>query len=446
MALDSPENTVSIVRYEEPLESVRKVVDLCKGLDHLPSNGQVFIKPNIVFWSRFGIFPAFGVITTSRVLEDMVILLKERGARKICIGEGITLPDQRDRETPAHAFETLGYNTLKKRYGVEVVNLFERPYEKVTFREGTTLNFSTDFLKADFLINLPVLKTHAQTMVTLGIKNIKGVIDINSRKKCHGADPEKNLHYMVAKLHEAAPPGFTLIDGIYSNERGPGFDGKIRRENLLIGSRDTLSADKVGARVLGYDPSEVPHLAQAARDMERPVDLSDTQVVGEAIETVTSKHQYSFPYTEDESQALPLPMKRMGIEGLSYRKYDLSMCTYCSLLNGMLLTAIAKAWEGKPWDEVEVLTGKMMKPTPGKKKTILVGKCIYQANKTDPNINELFAVKGCPPQPEQVVKAFNDAGIPIKPDVFEEKDRFPSLFMKKYEGKPEYDINLFRVK
>ncbi|MCF8127934.1 MAG: DUF362 domain-containing protein [Deltaproteobacteria bacterium] len=441
----SKKQSVSIVRYEKPIDSVRKAVDLSQGLDHLPPNASVFIKPNIVFWSRFGTFPAFGVITTSRILEDMVILLKERGVEKLVIGEGITLSDRKDRKTPAHAFETLGYNRMKQKYGVEAIDLFDRPYEKVTFDDGITLNFSADFVKADFLINLPVLKTHAQTMVSLGIKNLKGTLDINSRKKCHSADAKKDLHYMVSRLHEAAPPAFTLIDGIFTNERGPAFDGKVRRENLLIGSRDVLSADKVGARVLGYDPKEIPHLEHAARHMGRPIDLSDTRVVGEEIETVTSKHRFDFPYTPDESQALPLAMQRMGIQGLSYRKYDLSMCTYCSSLNGLLLTAIAQAWEGKPWDEVEVLTGKMMKPTPGKKKTILVGKCMYQANKDDPNINELFTVKGCPPTTAQVVKAFNDAGIPIKPDIFEAREQFPTLFMKRYEGKPEFDINLFRI-
>ena len=443
--MKSNKQIVSIIRYEKPLDSVRKAVDLSQGLDLLPSNASVFIKPNIVFWSRFGTFPAFGVITTSRILEDMVILLKERSVEKISIGEGITLSDRKDRETPAHAFETLGYNRMKQKYGVEAFDLFERPYEKVTFGDGTTLNFATDFLKADFLVNIPVLKTHAQTMVSLGIKNLKGTLDINSRKKCHSADPEKDLHYMVSKLQEAAPPGFTLIDGIYSNERGPAFDGKVRRENLLIGSRDVLSADKVGARVLGYDPSEIPHLVHAAENMTRPIDLSDTEVLGETIETVASKHRYDFPYTPDESQALPVPMQRMGIQGLSYRKYDLSMCTYCSSLNGILLTAISQAWEGKPWDDVEVLTGKMMKPTPGKKKTVLVGKCMYQANKDNPHINELFAVKGCPPSITQVVKVFNEAGIAIRPDIFEAREHFPSLFMKKYEGKPEFDIDLFRV-
>lgn len=446
MPTDSKKETVSIVRYEKPLDSVKKAVDLSQGLDHLPSNASVFIKPNIVFWSRFGLFPAYGVITTSRVIEDMVVLLKERGIEKICMGEGIVLFDPRDRETPAHAFETLGYNTMKRKYGIKVVNLFERPYEKITFRDGTTLNFSADFLKADFVINIPVLKTHAQTVVTLGIKNLKGTIDVNSRKKCHSADTEKDLHYMIARFQEILPTGFTLIDGIFTNERGPGIDGKIRRENLLIGSRDVLSADKVGAMVLGYDPSEVPYLVQTAHEAERPVDLSDTDVVGEKIEAVASRHHYAFPYTPDESQALPVPMKRMGIQGLSFRKYDLSMCTYCSLLNGMILTAISQAWQGNPWDDVEVLTGKSMAPTPGKKKTILIGKCIYQANKNHPNIKELFAVKGCPPSMAQIVEAFQKAGIPIRPDIFEAKEQFPSFFMKKYEGKPDFDMDLFRVK
>ncbi|MBW2709348.1 MAG: DUF362 domain-containing protein [Deltaproteobacteria bacterium] len=119
MPTDSKRQTVSIVRYEKPLDSVRKAVDLSRGLDHLPPNASVFIKPNIVFWSRGG--PFHGVITTSRVIEDMVVILKERGIEKICIDEGIVFFDPKDRKTPAHTFETLGYNTLKKRYGVSVV-------------------------------------------------------------------------------------------------------------------------------------------------------------------------------------------------------------------------------------------------------------------------------------------------------------------------------------
>jgi uncharacterized protein (DUF362 family) len=434
---------VAIVRYEKPLESVRKAVDLSKGLEGLPSHSKVFIKPNIVFWTKVSPFPKWGVITTSRVVQDMVSLLKERGINDITIGEGTVLFDPRDKETPAHAFETLGYNLLKKRFGVKVINVFERPFQKVDLGDGVELNFNADILDSDFVVNIPVLKTHAQTLVSLGIKNIKGMIDINSRKKCHSADPVRNLHYMVSKLANKLPPTFTILDGIYTNERGPSFDGKIRRSNLLVASTDVLSTDKVGAWILGYHTSDVPHLVYAAQERKRTQDLSDVEVVGEKLPDVSMRLEYSFGYNQTDT--LPLPMEKMGIKGLAYPKYDLTLCTYCSALTGIILTSIAFAWKGEPWDDVEVLTGKVMKPTPGRKKTILIGKCLYSANKNDPRIKEMISVKTCPPSPKAIVEALHQAGIEVNPAIFEHLEAAPGFFMGKYEGKPDFDESLFRI-
>lgn len=434
---------VSIVRYEEPVKSLRRVIELCGGLDHLPAKARVFIKPNIVFWSKSAAFPKWGVITTSRIVEDVVVLLKEQGIDDITIGEGTVTSRPNDFETPAHAFESLGYNTLKKRYGIKVYNIFERPFKKLDLGGKVSLDFNTDCLESDFVVNLPVLKTHAQAVVSLGIKNLKGLINVPSRKKCHNADPEKNLHYWIARLADKIPPSLTILDGIYTNERGPGIDGRMRRSNLLVASPDVLSADLVGSMVLGHDPVQVPHLVLAAQERKRPVDLSDIEVRGERIESVTSFHEYFFAYNEEES--LPLPMANMGIEGLAFKKYDLTMCTYCSGLTRLVLLALAKAWEGKPWDDVEILTGKAMKPTPGKKKTILLGKCMVQANKTDPLINHMIPVKGCPPSIEELVKAFRTARIPIDPAILENRDISLSFYMKRYAGKPEFDETFFRI-
>ena len=434
---------VAIVRYEKPLESVKKAVDLCGGLDHLPSRAKVFVKPNIVFWTRLTPFPKWGVITTSRVINDVVCLLKERGIDDITIGEGTVVYDPKDFETAAHAFETLGYGTLKSRYGVKSINMFERPFEKVDLGGGVKLAINTDILNSDFVVNVPVMKTHAQTMVSLGIKNIKGTIDINSRKKCHSADPEMDLHYMVSKLANKIPPSFTILDGIYTNERGPSFDGRIRRSNLLVASADVLSADKVGAAILGYQPAQVPHLVYAAKDMNRTSDLSDLEIVGETIENVAMKLEYAFAYTEDGT--LPAPMAKMGIKGLTYPKYDLSLCTYCSGITGAVLMAIAFAWKGQPWDDVEILSGKNMKPTPGRKNTILLGKCMYVANKNNPDLKNMIAVKTCPPAPEAVVKALRQAGIDVSPEILQARDKIAGIYMKRYEGKPEFDESLFRI-
>jgi hypothetical protein len=109
------------------------------------------------------------------------------------------------------------------------------------------------------------------------------------------------------------------------------------------------------------------------------------------------------------------------------------------------LTALAKAWKGWPWDEVEVLTGKAMKPSQGMKKTILLGKCMYEANKDDPRMNEMIAVKGCPPRPKKIVEAFNKAGIPLDPAFVENFEKFPGFFMRKYEGRPEFEEAFFKI-
>ena len=140
---------VAIVRFEKPLESVRSAVDLSHGLDDLPSKANVFIKPNIVFWTRTTPFPKWGVVTTSRVVEDMVILLKERGIDEITILEGIVTYDSKDTETPAHAFESLGYNVLKRRYGVKILNVLERSFKKLDLGAGVVLNFNEDILQSD---------------------------------------------------------------------------------------------------------------------------------------------------------------------------------------------------------------------------------------------------------------------------------------------------------
>ncbi|WP_372681564.1 DUF362 domain-containing protein, partial [Desulfosarcina sp.] len=357
----------------------------------------------------------------------------------ITIGEGMVTQNPKDGETPAHAFETLGYNTLRRRYGVKIINVFQRPFETVELGDGIALNFNTDILHSDLVVDLPAMKAHNLTVVSLGIKNLKGTIDIPSRKRCHNPDPVKNLDFMVARLADRLPPILTLIDGIYTLERGPGPDGIMRRSDILVASADILSADMVGAKLLGYEPSQVPHLAIAAANHRRPTDLSDVEVVGEPIETLASQHVYDFPYAIDKDGEMPMALAKQGIKGLFYRKYDDTMCTYCSQLNGLTLTAIRFAWKGQAWEPLEVLTGKRMEPAPGMRRTILLGKCMYQKHKNNPRINEMIAVKGCPPRPSDIVKALHQAGIDADPGLFDDIDQLPGFFMARYQNRPEFE-------
>lgn len=139
-------------------------------------------------------------------------------------------------------------------------------------------------------------------------------------------------------------------------------------------------------------------------------------------------------------------MAKKGMKGLFYRKYDSTMCTYCSGINGMVLSAINMAWDKKDFGHVEVLTGKKMAPAKGMEATVLLGKCMYQAHKNNPDIKQMIAVKGCPPALDDITAAFEKAGIPIEKSVFENADLVPGFFMKKVKGDLRFDDSFFRVK
>ncbi len=137
-------------------------------------------------------------------------------------------------------------------------------------------------------------------------------------------------------------------------------------------------------------------------------------------------------------------MEKMGIKGLSYPKYDTTICTYCSTLTGAILTSISLAWKGEAWPDVEVLTGKIMKPTPGKK-TILLGKCLYEANRHHPDFEKMVVIKTCPPSRKAIIEALQKVGIDINPAILDNIEKAPMFFMRKYEGRPEFDESFFRI-
>ncbi|MFC1671429.1 DUF362 domain-containing protein, partial [Spirochaetota bacterium] len=434
---------VSIVKYKENDNSVSKAVELSGAFNGLSGNEKVLIKPNIVMWTKSGVFPKWGVITTSTVIEEIVKTLMDYGIKHITIGEGIMGPTSGQSEVPGLAYENLGYNKLKERYGVRLIDFFDSPYEEVHIDNGIKLKVNRDTLNSDFIVNVPVLKTHAQAKVSLGIKNIKGTLDISSRKKCHSPDHDKDLNYMISQLHGILPPWCTIIDGIYSLERGPAPNGRARRTNLIIASSDFLSADLVGARLLGYNPSDVKSLVYTAENMGRPLDLSDVEIAGEKIEDVQSFHEYSIPYNEDET--MPLSLEKRGLKGISYRKHDPTLCTYCTFIYGSIMAAILFAWKGEPWDNVEVLSGKIMKSRGGFNKTILLGKCMCDLNMDCDRINEVIPVKGCPPKPEDAVKALHKAGIEIAPEILTNIEGGMGFLMMKYKDKPEFDESFYGI-
>ncbi len=433
---------VAIQKFKRNNNSVKKAVNNSNALEYLPKNPKVVIKPNIVIWIN-GPYPKWGVITTSTIMEETVILLKDYGVNDITIMEGSLQLRPGEKQIGQKAFAGLGYLKLKERYGVKLKDVWEQSFKKVEIEDGLYLNINADLIESDFLVNIPVLKTHAQVKVSLGIKNLKGFLDIRSRKKCHSADHEKDLEFMISRLPGLLPPSATIIDGIYTLERGPSFDGKPRKSDILIASANVVAADMAGAFILGHDPATISYLVRAAADYGLSTDLKGIKIQGETIKNTASYHKYDFPYNKDNT--LPVTMEKAGIKGLKFHKYDSTLCTYCSTMIGMLLTIIHMSYKGKPFDDVEFLTGKQMRPSPGMKKTILVGQCMCRLNKDYNGANELVMIKGCPPKPEEAALALKGIGVNIDPSYFTNFEMAGAFFMERFKNKTKFDESYYTI-
>ncbi len=79
---------VSVVKYEKPMESMKKAIELAGGIGKLSSDSKVVLKPNLVVWHEGINFPKYAVLTTSRMMEDMVMFLSDHGVKDISIVEG----------------------------------------------------------------------------------------------------------------------------------------------------------------------------------------------------------------------------------------------------------------------------------------------------------------------------------------------------------------------
>ena len=427
---------VSLVKFADQRANIRRAVEKCDGFKELTPEKKVLLKPNLVMWDEALPYPKFGVITTAVVVEEMVKLLKEHGCSDITIAEATTEDKDINSGTMA-AYRGMGYPYLEKKYGVKLCDLNRGPYEKIEF-DGFSLSIAAPVLEADFIINLPVLKTHNSTKVTLGFKNLKGCLARRSKVFCH--HPEIPLDRFIQRIGEKLAPALTLIDGIYALDRGPAVNGTAHRADLLIASRDMFAADVTGTMLLGMRPDEIGHLAEHARRHDLPLDGSNVEIKGEKLSDHVMPLRWDWGWLEDNSG--PTAFGRMGISGIYYPKYDDTICSGCSFLNNMLLILLLGAYTGEPFGNIEFLTGKVARSKGGFAKTFLFGNCIIRANRDNPLINEAVPIKGCPPRTEDIVRILNEHGINAD---FDDYVQYRASLAARYEGQPQFQEQHFTI-
>jgi len=135
--------------------------------------------------------------------------------------------------------------------------------------------------------------THSMAGVTLGIKNQWGYPIHEDRGKDHNF----NLHSKFVDVYEYIRPDITIIDGIEGTIHGhypptAWEDKLVKKFDILIGGRDTLAVDVVGARVFGLTLNEIPHLKIAYKRGLGEGDLSKINVFGKDLDEYKEKYEW----------------------------------------------------------------------------------------------------------------------------------------------------------
>jgi uncharacterized protein (DUF362 family) len=261
----------------EVFEMVKKSIDYLGGMGSIVKKGDtVALKPNVVTGELSG--P--GVTTDKRVVEALIRLCREAGASKVLIVEGAGYFTETNK-----ALELSGYVELAKKYGAVIVDVDKSPVVELKVPDALLIpkiKVCEAFMKADVRINVPVMKTHDQLKVTLGVKNLKGVLPKYMKRDFHKIGVVKG----ILDLNKAVHIDLTVLDAIVAMEGlGPSFGPKVEL-NTVMASKDVYSLDRVASRIMGFEPEELDYLveANAARiiNLGKPV-----EIVGEPLDSYT---------------------------------------------------------------------------------------------------------------------------------------------------------------
>jgi uncharacterized protein (DUF362 family)/NAD-dependent dihydropyrimidine dehydrogenase PreA subunit len=244
---------------DEVARSMALAVERAGGLPDIPPEGAL-VKANMLSPSE----PEKAVTTHPEILRAIVSEIRKTGDFPIHIADnpGYIFTDA------AALLKKTGIGGMAEEEGVAAGLLSDmgvREARADSFRALETARVSVRYLDAGFCVNAAKLKTHVETEISACVKNIFGVADIGTRKKCHGSSSQKRLADAIVDLYSIRPPEFNVLDAVVGMEGDGPSHGRPRRIGYIAASRNALAADWAAAAMMGYgDPRCVPLMASAA--------------------------------------------------------------------------------------------------------------------------------------------------------------------------------------
>jgi len=238
----------------DPGKAVDKALDAYGGLTGLIRQGdKVLIKPNFTFART----PAQGAANHPDVLARIALRCREAGASEVVLVDHTI-------DSGALCLQKSGIKAGLGAAGFTALCINDKGDFEECDVPGTVLK-STQIAKrladADVFINAPVIKSHGNTLMTAGMKNLMGLI-WDRQRPFHDPGP---LDDCIVDLAGLLKPDLVIADAYrVLKTNGPGGPGDVIEPHEVIVSDDTVAADAYAATLLGLKPEEVGHIRLAA--------------------------------------------------------------------------------------------------------------------------------------------------------------------------------------
>lgn len=352
--------------------SLSQAIERVGGLS--VSGDKVLIKPNLVLPSSY----KTGETTNPYLVEAMVRWCFDHGARDVIIGEG---PSYYQPESQlVDCFTKTGITNVAERTGARWVLFDDYPFQTFrnvadcTPREFRITRFAFD---CDKIINIPVMKTHYLTKVTLAMKNLKGCLKREDKPKFHYID----LNRAIVELNKIIRPSLNIVDGTVALRPDSGA--------IVIG-QDVVAVDSVSCSLMGVDPKEVRTVLLGAEAGLGEMDMTRMDITGEELKRL--KIKVTLP-KEELKRRFPL------LELITAEK----ACSGCLIPLFSALSSLEA--EGRQMKKaLSIVIGTEAKPKEGKD-YIFIGDC------TKVSWGKGAHLEGCPPDKEDLTKLLQEKFI-----------------------------------
>ena len=264
--------------------AVRSAVEGVCDIGALVRGKRVLVKPNV-----FAPIAAPGT-TDPRVVAAVVRLALRAGAKSVAVGEGRSVSTARyrrvEQRTTRACFEAIGMRAAVEAAGVPCVFFDEGRWLQVEVN-GEVLRsaeVAEAVLDCDVLINVPVLKNHSLTLVTLCVKNLHGILSDDCKMFGHCYD-DMRLGRKLVDILLIRKPDLNILDATRGME-GDHAEGDIVDLGAIIAGADAVAVDAVASAVMGLRPEEVDTTRLAHQRGIGEGDLSKILVVGTGVEEI----------------------------------------------------------------------------------------------------------------------------------------------------------------